>query len=102
MFYAAHNHYSTPTSIGFSNTWLVLAFDTKANRNAWVDGNDGKAARAITRKDIPKFVSREPKLFTSERYALWSLGYYDNIPGCLGSIDVCAPYDAGYIQPLNS
>ena len=52
MHYAANNIYGTSTSVGFSNTWRVFAFATKASRDAFVeDGN--MSARAVKRKDIP-------------------------------------------------
>lgn len=103
MFYAADNHYSTDTDIGFANTWFVLAFDTKEHRDAWVREANGQAARAITRKQIPKYLSDTPKPFTKECYALMN-GFIDDdrIPeGFLGYIDVSYPDNEGFIESLS-
>ncbi len=104
MFYAADNQYSTPTSVGFSNTWSVLAFESKTARDAWVKMDDGLAARAIKRTEIAKYLDREPKPFTGECYALtrpyWTED--DCTPsGLIGYISVAHRDDPDFVEPLN-
>lgn len=64
-FYAAVNSYATETSIGFANTWSVLVFDSKSNRDTYVRSATDLATRAITRAEIPNYI-RAPKPFSGE------------------------------------
>jgi hypothetical protein len=52
-YYAETNHYGNETSVGFANTWLVLAFESKAERDAFVESHENKnlSTAAITRKE---------------------------------------------------
>lgn len=59
MYYAANNSYASPTSVGFDNTWYVVGFATKADRDAYVSAADGMAARAITRREVKSYAVRE-------------------------------------------
>ena len=101
MFYAADNQYSNETSTGFANTWMVLAFENRKTRDAWVQDQSGLAARAITRADIANYVNRVPKPFTGECYAVTIGGLTDrNVPGFVGYVDVATTEDAQFIEPL--
>lgn len=55
MYYAAKNHYSTETSVGFSNTWYVLGFAKRAMRDAHVKAATDMATRAIKAKEITTY-----------------------------------------------
>jgi len=55
MFYLAKNYYSTPTSIGFANTWYVVGFPTRAARDAHVLKCPNLATQAIKANDLRKF-----------------------------------------------
>ena len=55
MFYAATNRYASQTSYGFSNTWSVLGFATRAMRDAYVARATDLATRAISSAEISKY-----------------------------------------------
>ena len=89
MYFAAENSYGSPSSTGFSNTWEVLAFDSKLNRDNWVDSRKTLSARAIARKDIHKYVDA-PRPFSGEfRGILDEFPYnFDPPEGFIGTVDV--------------
>jgi hypothetical protein len=104
MFYAAINTYATETDMGFSNTWGVLAFETRAARDAYIDSADDLATRAITRRAVTQYVSRKPRPFTGERYIIEHTPR--TLDGCapdgmIGAVAVGSPDDACYIRDLN-
>ena len=55
MFYIVKNSYSTPTSIGFSNTWYVVGFPSRAARDAHVFECPNLATKAIRASEIRKY-----------------------------------------------
>ena len=55
MFYIVKNSYSTPTSIGFSNTWYVVGFPSRAARHAHVFECPNLATKAIRASEIRKY-----------------------------------------------
>lgn len=55
MFYAADNHYGSQTDLGFANTWYVVAFLTKASRDAYVEASDRLSTRAIKAREVKKY-----------------------------------------------
>ena len=55
MFYIAKNSYSNPTSIGFSNTWYVVGFPSRAARDTHVFECPNLATKAITASEIRKY-----------------------------------------------
>jgi len=55
QYYAADNHYGNESSIGFANTWYVLAFASKAARDDFVDGSDKASTRAIKASEIKQY-----------------------------------------------
>jgi hypothetical protein len=102
MFYAADNVYSTPTSVGFANTWQVLAFQDRATRDAWVRNDEGLAARAIKRNEIRKYLHEVPKPLTGQMYALVAPTIDEGNPdGLIGYIQVADRGEFGFIEPLN-
>lgn len=115
MYYAADNHYSTETNLGHSNTWFVLAFDNRKNRDAWVRQAPGRAARQITRHDIPKYIDKVPKLFSKECYALTKTFLVEGAKaagftllvegltaaGFRGYIDITTPDSDNFVEALN-
>jgi hypothetical protein len=77
MYYAAYNHYGSPTSNGFANTEIVRAFDTKEERDAFVEEKsiNNKTARAIRRDEVTSTLWDYPKPFSGRCYAVirdWS------------------------------
>lgn len=62
MFYAAKNLYSSPTNIGFCNTWIVIGFPTRTSRDAFVQKCPNLATRAITANDIKKFGGKPKRI----------------------------------------
>ena len=104
MFYAAINAYANETSTGFNNTWGVLAFETRSTRDAYVASRNDLATRAITRKEITRYVEGEIKPFTGARYIIQHTGQTidDSGPdGLIGAVAVGYPNDAGRIRDLN-
>jgi hypothetical protein len=100
MFYAADNHYSRNTGVGFANTWYVLAFETRAARDEYVRTAAGMAARAILKSEVTRYATsggREgPKPFSGEYFGIDTRLYQfdDNAPrGMLGEVRVINPHD---------
>lgn len=50
MYYAKHNAYGSDTSAGFANTWAVVAFQSRKDRDAYCD-NDNQGIQVATRRD---------------------------------------------------
>lgn len=96
-FYAANNDYGTETSIGFSNTWAVLAFGTRQARDHYVAQSNSLAARAIKRKEVTRYINRTPAPFSGEHYAL-IMPIHEDIPGFLGTIEVAPHRDAPEVK----
>ena len=71
MHYTADNLYGSTTSVGFSNTWRVLAFADKASRDAHVSKNSpsDRSLRAIKRADISRYLD-SPRPFSGEAVCL--------------------------------
>lgn len=99
-YYAAINAYSTESSIGFSNTWDVLVFNSKSARDDYVNNSTALATRAIKKSEVTSYAANynctfnkviKPRPFTEE---FWGI---DNdqkqIPGYLGYVRVCYPGD---------
>jgi hypothetical protein len=104
MFYAAINSYANETSTGFANTWGVLAFETRADRDAYVSSRDDLSTQPIARKDIPHYINGEIKPFSGARYIIQHTGQTidDSGPtGLIGEVAIGYSSDAGRIRDLN-
>lgn len=55
MFYAAINSYATETSVGFANTWGVIGFATKAQRDEYVAEAEDLATKGIKAGEIRNY-----------------------------------------------
>jgi SRSO17 transposase len=110
-YYAADNSYSDSTSIGFSNTWSVLVFNSRKARDAYVSDSPRLATRSIRKNEVTNYAANwlpndnrlnEPKPFTGEFWGIVDNGYlYDDEPdGYLGHVAVCDPYDHHNISRL--
>lgn len=64
-YYAVNNTYSTESSLGFTNTWFVLVFDSKTARDEYVANSPRLAARAIKRTEIGEYIEA-PKPFSGK------------------------------------
>ena len=84
-YYAATNTYASETSIGFGNTWIVLAFETRAARDAYVAAATDRATRAITRREIPEYARRDGDFqpFSGQKWVIFPGQDY---PGCIGQV----------------
>lgn len=103
MFYAAINRYATEYSVGFFNTWGVIAFESKSHRDDFVKSATDLATRAITKKEVPSFITRKPRPFSRECYVIVdeSFDLY-KIAGYVGTVvvgDMWSPY---YVCRLNA
>lgn len=89
-FYAATNDYASETSIGFANTWRILAFESRKSRDEFVKSATDLAAQAISRREFGKF--EEPNFPPFSRNC-WCLDYshQDEEPGLLGWIYAAEP-----------
>lgn len=101
-YYAADNGYGTNTNIGFSNTWYVLVFGSRAARDHYVDTVESRAARAITRRQVPHYAANwhmtqnrliRPAPFTREYWGIEPMEYGPCPPGCIGRVVVAHPDD---------
>jgi hypothetical protein len=90
-YYSAHNHYATDTSLGFANTWYVIAWSSTAARAACLNSCDDWASRKIRRDQIRKY-TKEVKPFSGEGYRLDDSVEYSENPsnGMLGCVVVSA------------
>lgn len=95
-YYAAFNQYGTESSVGFANTWRVVAFDSKNARDSWVEqrGRKDISARAIKRAEIGRYLDGPPKPFSGDAYC-WEMSHKqpldDDVPGYAGSIVIGHP-----------
>jgi hypothetical protein len=55
-FFAAYNQYGSETSIGFANTWEVIAFTSKKARDEFVENSNDISFRKIKKKEIGYYV----------------------------------------------
>lgn len=53
-YYAEDNVFGTSTSHGFANTWFVLMFTDKKERDEYVDNSRRLTTRVIKAKDVRK------------------------------------------------
>lgn len=58
MFYAAINSYSSETSVGFANTWGVIGFEKRQQRDEYVSEANDLATQAISASEIRKYDSK--------------------------------------------
>ena len=62
MYYAQFNAYGSESDTGFSNTWLLASFDTRAARDAWVEQHPTRAdIKAVTQSEALALASRYQK-----------------------------------------
>jgi hypothetical protein len=61
MFYAAQNYMSSESSTGFANTWEVLAFQKKEDRDVYVRNSPRIGTRAIKAREVAEFTSNKRK-----------------------------------------
>ena len=90
-FFAKDNHYGSQTSEGFGNTYYVLAFDSKAARDAYVESRREQsiAAGPVLKKDVTTFVSSTPRRYSTEYYGIADVsGRAALIDGCIGYVEV--------------
>ncbi len=88
MYYATHNIYANLVNgnRGFANSWEVSRFKTRAEREAFIEKYENKAARAVSRDEASKIfrdtylcVGKEPPtggLFGGDKYA--QIGHFWN------------------------
>ena len=89
-YYAADNLYSSETSVGFANTWFVIAFSSKKSRDQFVMERKGVAIRPIKRSEISRYTDHI-KHFSGMRKAIAvNISPYDeyveDIPGMIGQV----------------
>ena len=105
MFYAAINSYANETNIGFANTWSVLAFACREDRDDYLAERTDMASRAIKRAEIKNYMSRSVSPFSGARYMIGmtpnQFSGDDSIPGLIGEVYIGYPDDAQAIRALN-
>jgi hypothetical protein len=59
-FYIRFNHFGSPISCGFLNSWSAMFFDSRADRDAYVARWEGKdqSIRICTRAEALKYAER--------------------------------------------
>jgi hypothetical protein len=58
MYYAQCNSYASETNTGFANTWIVISFDSRADRDAFVEQDCRLGTESITLAKARKMSSR--------------------------------------------
>ena len=98
-YYAIENQKGSSTSHGFSNTWSVLVFNSKASRDKFVSESINITVKAIEKKDVTRYAANwsltynkanKPEPFTSEYWGIVDYSERD-IPGFVGYVEVCSP-----------
>ena len=90
--YAAINSFADEYSVGFENTWSVIAFHTKRDRDNYVAAAKDLATRAVPYHEVTQYVSRKPKPWTGEYYAI--VAPYLEEPGTMaGFVEVADNYN---------
>lgn len=84
-YYAANNTFGTESSFGFANTWFVLAFSNKVDRDNYVDCCSEVSATKIKRSEIKEYVDK-PKPFSGKSRVI-ACGSHE-IKGCIGEVVV--------------
>jgi len=93
-YYAAENHYGSDISHGFYNTWYIMAFDSKAHRDEWVESRNTLTAQPIKREHCTDWLLTHdcegPHPFTRERWILdpWGYGTPEPPEGFVGTLTV--------------
>lgn len=68
-YFAVDNAYSTETSMGFSNTWMVLVFLSRKDRDDFVSNSKDLGTKAIKRSEIGEYLEK-PKPFSGKAWVL--------------------------------
>jgi hypothetical protein len=78
-YYAAHSYMGTDYTFN-SPCWVAYQFNSKADRDAWLEGNeykDGKrVAQSVTRKSVEQIVGRQSESLSMDIISdveLWHL-----------------------------
>lgn len=77
-YYAVKNSYGSETSTGFSNTWKVLCFYDRDERDEFVNTNSHDlSVKAIKKSEIGKYIDK-PKPFSGQALCVVNTGneYY--------------------------
>jgi alkyl hydroperoxide reductase subunit AhpF len=81
-YYAAINKY------GFSNTWTVYVFSSRAARDKFLTENDSNlSARAIKKREVTNYVDGEPKPFSGQYYCIDKY-HEDEERGIVGTVAI--------------
>jgi len=94
-YYAAENHYGSSTSHGFANTWYVLVFRSKSERDTWVYNQPTLTAKAIKRTEVIGYATNynlsqnctnAPRPFTPEYWGIIP-AFEENQPDHIEKVD---------------
>jgi hypothetical protein len=97
-YFAADNTYASDTSTGFANTWYVLAFNSRAARDEWVEQENAPWFRrsiarcSVLKRDVTNYLSDMPARFTpqfigiDDRHPESFHVDYSEVDGCLGHV----------------
>lgn len=100
-YFAKANSYATNVNAGFANTWDVLVFTTKKERDSFIENDSRIGTSAISKKEVTKWASNysltqnkhnAPRPFSGEYWGI-NVFYSDEEKGIVGKIEVCSPYD---------
>ena len=53
-YYAEANYYGSETSLGFSNTWYAIQFDSQKQRDEYIKNSISRDVRIISAKEVKK------------------------------------------------
>lgn len=105
MYYASQSYYGSETSHGFANDKTVFVFNTKQDRDNFVDNSRNISTRSIPRSNVINHARNcgetAPKrgIGCDDHWCIRSTDLTDNIEGCIGVIDTYyGYYGRGYID----
>ena len=102
-YYAIKNIYGTSTSAGFGNTWEVLVFKSKKERDKYVDqySIDNISVQSIKRSEVGKYLNDDYKPFDGKKICVDWRNYYDREPFGIVTREWSAEVDyCGYLEAI--
>lgn len=91
-FYAAENRGGSMYSMGFANGWYVLVFNSRENRDKWLQDQTTLSSRKVLRREVSTFTPRPP--YASHRSHLAITEIEIEAEGLIGTISYCNPEDS--------
>lgn len=100
-FFSSENLYGSSTSSGFANTNIVLVWDSKKNRDSYVNSSKNRTCQIINKSQVTFYASNEgkkPRAFSSEYWGIdpntdWFFRFIVTPKGFLGIVQISNPVE---------